>query len=155
MPAALPANHTSAIEFVAFTVAGQSFCLEIMQIREIRRWVPVTVLPHAAPDVLGVMNLRGTVIPILDLAVRFGLGRSEPSPRNVVIVVAVDGHTIGLMVESVSEILTVPEDRIRDTPDIQSSATRQSIQGLIPIEDGMTRIINLRSVMEARSGITV
>jgi purine-binding chemotaxis protein CheW len=154
MAAAALANHTAAIEVVAFTVAGQSFCLEIMQIREIRRWVPVTALPHAAADVLGVMNLRGTVIPILDLAVRFGLGRSEPSPRSVVIIVSVEGHTVGLMVESVSEILTVPQDRIRDTPDMQSSATRQCIQGLIPIEGGMTRIINLRSVIEVRSGVS-
>jgi purine-binding chemotaxis protein CheW len=141
------------MEFVTFTVAGQSFCLEIMHIREIRRWVPVTALPHAAADVLGVMNLRGTVIPILDLAARFGLGRSEPSPRNVVIIVAMDSHTIGLMVESVSEILTVPEDRIQGTPDIQSSATRQSIQGLIPIEGGMTRVINMRSVVEKNAGV--
>jgi purine-binding chemotaxis protein CheW len=152
MLATLPANHTVPTEFVTFTVAGQSFCLEITNIREIRRWVPVTALPHAASDVLGVMNLRGTVIPIFDLAARFGLGLSEPSPRNVVIIVSINGHTLGLMVESVSEILTVPHDQIRDTPEIQSNATRQTIQGLIPIEGGMTRVINLNSVFDAHTG---
>lgn len=152
MPAAQLATHTPASEFVTFTVAGQSFCLDIMHIREIRRWVPVTALPHAAADVLGVMNLRGTVIPILDLAVRFGLEKTEPSPRNVVIIVAIESHIIGIMVESVSEILTVLNESIRETPDVQASAMRQSIQGLIPIEDGMTRLINPSTFIEVRSG---
>ena len=61
-------KHAEHSEFVSFTVAGQAFCLKITQIREIRRWSPVTILPHAPADVLGVMNLRGAVIPIYDLS---------------------------------------------------------------------------------------
>ena len=74
-------KHAQQSEFVSFTVAGQAFCLKITQIREIRRWSPVTILPHAPVDVLGVMNLRGAVIPIYDLSARFGLQRTEASER--------------------------------------------------------------------------
>ena len=84
-------KHAQFSEFVSFTVAGQAFCLKITQIREIRRWSPVTILPHAPSDVLGVMNLRGAVIPIYDLSARFGLETTEASERNVVIVVSSAG----------------------------------------------------------------
>ena len=151
MSASLSASHKTVMEFVTFTTAGQSYCLEIKQIREIRRWVPVTALPHSAADVMGVMNLRGTVIPIIDLAIRFGLGRTQLSERTVVIIVSFAGQTLGLMVEAVSEILTVQDDQIREPPAIKSHATRQSIQGLIPIEGGMTRIIDLHCVFNAQA----
>ena len=65
------------MEFVALTAGDQLFCIEIRQILELRRWSPVTALPHSPPDVLGVINLRGAVIPIIDLAARFGLSVIE------------------------------------------------------------------------------
>ncbi|WP_420862347.1 chemotaxis protein CheW [Algirhabdus cladophorae] len=134
-------------EFVTFTSGDQSFCLEIMQIKEIRRWAQVTALPHAPEDVMGVMNLRGSVIPIYDLAARFGFGKTEANERNVVIIATVGDQTIGLLVQSVSEILTVPLDAIQETPDVKSEATRQSIIGVISREDDMTRVIDLKAVI--------
>lgn len=135
------------IEFVAFSVAGLKHCLEIQKILEIRRWSPVTALPHAPAEVLGVMNLRGAVIPIYDLAARFGLGRTEPNERNVVIVCAVGGKSIGLLVEAVSEIITIKNEDIQATPDVQSEATRDCIFGVISIEDEMARVINLEFIV--------
>ena len=134
-------------EFVTFTSGSQSYCLEIMSIKEIRRWAPVTVLPHAPPDVLGVMNLRGAVIPIYDLSAKFGFGHTAANERNVVIIATVASQTIGLLVESVSEILSVSTDQIQETPNVQSDATQLSISGVISIEDGMTRIIDLAAVI--------
>ncbi|GAB1363105.1 chemotaxis protein CheW [Rhodobacter sp.] len=119
--------------------------------REIRRWTAVTPLPHAPKEVLGVMNLRGSVIPIYDLSARFGLGATAESPRNVVVVAMIENQTVGLLVESVSEILSVARDRIQDTPDIRSESTRQSITGVIPIDEGMTRVIDLAAVIQTRS----
>ena len=71
----------SEVEFVTFSAGDQSFSIEITQVREIRRWSPVTALPHAPNEVLGVMNLRGSVIPIYDLAARFGLGQTSQWSR--------------------------------------------------------------------------
>ena len=93
-------------EFVAFRVGAQDFCVDIMGVREIRGWTPATPLPHAPPFVRGVINLRGAVLPIVDLAMRFGLGLTEPTPRSVIIVVHVHQQIVGLLVDAVSDILT-------------------------------------------------
>lgn len=134
-------------EFVTFFAGGQSFSLDITHVREIRRWSAVTPLPHAPKEVLGVMNLRGSVIPIFDLSARFGLGPTPENPRNVVVVATIENQTVGLLVEAVSEILSVQKSQIQDTPDIRSESTRASITGVIPIEDGMTRVIDLAAVI--------
>ncbi len=141
-------------EFITFSAGGKNYCLEITQIREIRRWTPVTALPHTPKDVLGVMNLRGAVIPIFDLAARFGLGSTPANERNVVIVAAMEGTTIGLLVESVSEILSVEKSAIQETPDIKSEATRHSILGMISVDDTMVRVVNLEAVLESGKGVT-
>lgn len=154
MPETAELLADSQFEFITFSAGGQAFCLEITQIREIRRWTPVTALPHTPRDVLGVMNLRGAVIPIFDLAARFGLGATPANERNVVIVAAVGGTTIGLLVESVSEILSVETSAIQETPDIKSEATRHSILGMISVDETMVRVVNLDSVLEAGKGAT-
>ena len=71
------------IEFVTLIAGGQSFCIEITQIREIRRWTPVTILPHSPAHVLGVINLRGAVIPIIDLAAKLGFPKIQPTARTM------------------------------------------------------------------------
>lgn len=152
MPEAREAQNGSQFEFITFATGGQSFCLEITQIREIRRWTAVTALPHTPDDVLGVMNLRGAVIPIFDLAAKFGLGHTTAHERNVVIVASVDGTTIGLLVESVSEILSVETSSIQETPDIRSDATSQSILGIISVNDSMIRVVNLESLLNSGMG---
>lgn len=140
-------NAKSEVEFVTFSAGKQSFSIEITQVREIRRWSPVTALPHAPQEVLGVMNLRGSVIPIYDLAARFGLGQTPENPRNVIVVAMHGGQTVGLLVEAVSEILSVSREQIQETPDIRSEMARQSITGVIPMESGMTRVIDLGAVL--------
>jgi len=143
-------NDRSDIEFVTFFAGGQSFSLDITHVREIRRWTAVTPLPHAPKEVLGVMNLRGSVIPIYDLSARFGLGSTPENPRNVVVVAMIDNQTVGLLVEAVSEILSVQRSQIQDTPDVRSDSARQSITGVIPIDEGMTRVIDLAAVIQSK-----
>lgn len=144
-----PSNRPD-IEFVTFFAGGQSFSLDITHVREIRRWSAVTPLPHAPKEVLGVMNLRGSVIPIYDLSARFGLGPTPENPRNVVVVATIESQTVGLLVEAVSEILSVQKSQIQDTPDIRSESTRLSVTGVIPLEEGMTRVIDLAAVIQHR-----
>ncbi|WP_058249317.1 chemotaxis protein CheW [Tropicibacter naphthalenivorans] len=152
MAEAAEARIDSQFEFITFSAGGQDYCLEITQIREIRRWTPVTALPHTPTDVLGVMNLRGAVIPIFDLSARFNLGKTPANERNVVIVASVEGTTIGLLVESVSEILSVEKTAIQETPDIKSDATRHSILGMISVDEAMVRVVNLEAVLENTGG---
>ena len=135
------------IEFVTLVAGGQSFCIEITQIREIRRWSPVTLLPHSPSYVLGVINLRGAVIPILDLAAKLGFSAIEPTERHVIIITAIEERIVGLLVESVSEILGVSADMVRETPRGTDDATTQSIQGIIPVQDNMIKIISLNALL--------
>ena len=143
--AELPVDETE--EFVTFTAGDQVFCIRIKQIREIRRWAPVTALPHTPADVLGVMNLRGSVIPIIDLSARFGLGRTEPRERNVVIIAMHGAGSVGMLVQSVSEILSVSRDRIQDATDVRTTSSSSYVTGIISSEDQMIRVIDLSSVL--------
>lgn len=136
-------NH----EFVAFRVGSQEFCIDIMGVREIRGWTQATPLPHAPPYVRGVINLRGAVLPIVDLAMRFGLGLTEPTPRSVIIVVQVHQQVIGLLVDAVSDILTVSEPAMQPTPDIASDLAKTFVKGVYAIDGRMISIVSLDCVL--------
>ncbi len=144
-----PTDPTAAKqhEFVTLVAGGQNFCVEITQIREIRRWSPVTILPHSPAHILGVINLRGAVIPIIDLAAKLGFQASEPTERHVIIIVAIEERIVGLMVESVSEILGVAANMVHETPHGTEDVTIRSIQGVIPVGNDMTKIIDLEALL--------
>src|SRR5690349_10774035 len=89
-------------ELIAFRIQDQEFCVDIMAVREIRGWTPATPLPQAPSFVRGVINLRGMVLPIVDLSDRLGLGVTEPSARSVIIVSQVGPQIVGLLVDGVS-----------------------------------------------------
>lgn len=135
-------------EFVTFSAGNQIFCVPITHIREIRRWTSVTILPHTPSDVLGVMNLRGNVIPIIDLSQRFGLGPTETGERNVVIIVIHGKNSIGMLVQSVSEILSLHKSEIQDTVDVPTSSHPTYVTGIISNNNNMIRVIDLESVLD-------
>lgn len=134
---------TSQRELVAFRAAGQDFCVDIMAVREIRGWSPATSLPHAPDYVCGVINLRGSVVPIVDLSVRLGKGALPQSERNVIIISIIDTQIIGILVEAVFDILSVPESAIQETPDIGREKTRSLIEGIFTEGERMVRLIDL------------
>src|SRR5260221_12200767 len=117
-------ESASGRELIAFRIGAQEFCVDIMSIREIRGWTPATALPQSPSYVRGVINLRGAVLPIVDLAARLGFAMSEPTARHVIIVAQVGAQVVGLLVDAVSDILTVTDDVIQPTPDIASEAAK-------------------------------
>jgi purine-binding chemotaxis protein CheW len=116
-------------------------------VREIRGWSPATPLPQAPAYVRGVINLRGTVLPIVDLGARLGLGATVPTARHVIIVARVGMKTVGLMVEAVSDILTVAEADIQPTPDVSCDTVRMFVRGLIAVEGEMISMLALDSLL--------
>ncbi|MEO8529598.1 MAG: chemotaxis protein CheW [Deltaproteobacteria bacterium] len=135
------------LEMVAFKTAGQDFCIDIMSVREIRGWVPATVLPHSPGHVLGVINLRGAVVPIIDLSVRLGMGRIAANDRNVIIIVSLGGQTFGLLVEAVSDILGVDSASVQGVPDIADASEVAYVKGIIIGERASTRVLDVRNVL--------
>jgi purine-binding chemotaxis protein CheW len=134
-------------ELISFRIGSQEFCVDIMSIREIRGWTPATALPHAPAYVRGVINLRGAVLPIVDLSIRLGLGAAELTPRHVIIVAQVENQILGLLVDAVSDILTVTDDMIQPTPDVASEAVRTFVRGLLAIDGRMVSFISLDRVL--------
>jgi purine-binding chemotaxis protein CheW len=144
-------NHPQAPserrELIAFCIGEQEYCVDIMSVREIRGWSPATPLPQTPDYMRGVINLRGAVLPIMDLAARLGLPTSETTVRSVIIVVKVDERLVGLLVDAVSDILSVTEDLIQATPDVACDRVRSFVRGLITIESRMISEIAIERLL--------
>ncbi len=134
-------------ELVTFCVVEQDFCIDIMLVREIRGWSPATVLPHSPEFVLGVINLRGSVVPIVDLSSRLGLSSSDPNDRHVIVIAVVGSQTVGFLVSAVSDIIGVNISEIQPTPEVVSDETRAFVEGVIVNDDRLLRIIDIESVL--------
>ncbi|MEH6699324.1 MAG: chemotaxis protein CheW [Brevundimonas sp.] len=134
-------------ELIAFRIGDQEFCVDIRAVREIRGWAPATPLPGAPAYVRGVINLRGAVLPIVDLSGRLGLGSAVPSARHVIIVARLGMRTVGLLVEAVSDILSISEDAIQATPDVACDTVRSFVKGVIPMDGRMISLIALDGLL--------
>ena len=134
-------------ELISFLIGTQEFCVDIMSVREIRGWTPATPLPHSPPFVRGVINLRGAVLSIVDLAARLGFPPTEPSARAVIIVAQVGGQVVGLLVDAVTGILTVTADTVQPTPDVASDMARSFVTGVLAVEGRMISLITLDHVL--------
>jgi purine-binding chemotaxis protein CheW len=143
------ADQARARELIAFRMGAQEFCVDIMSVREIRGWTKATPLPHSPGFVRGVVNLRGTVLPIVDLAARLGFPPAEPTARHVIIVAQIGAQTVGLLVDAVSDILTVTEDVIQATPEVASEMTKTFVRGVLAVDERMISLIALDHVPPA------
>ena len=142
------ATDESEVEFISLIAGSQSFCMDLDRVREIRRWEPITMLPHSPRYVLGVVNLRGAVVPIVDLAHKLGFEEILPNSRSVIIISSYEKQIIGFLVDSVSEILTIVTSEIKETPGLGSASEYPYIQGVISIGDEMVRLIDIDVLME-------
>jgi purine-binding chemotaxis protein CheW len=130
-------------QFITFQIGEQVLGIDIMAVREIRAWSPTTALPHVANHVRGVVNLRGTVLPVMDLRARLGWGETDPSARHVIMVVRVNEQLQGLIVDAVNDIVTIDEENLQAPPDVSGNRLGEIIRGLASIEDRMVMILAL------------
>jgi purine-binding chemotaxis protein CheW len=137
-----PAAHTQ--QYLTFQLAGEEYGLGILAVQEIRGWSAVTAVPHAPVWVLGVIDLRGVVVPVIDLLQRFQLEPAEFGPATVVIVICVPSGgeqlTVGLVVDAVSEVYDIDVSAYRALPELGSAASSAIVQGLAQA-DGKTLIL--------------
>ncbi|KJS17984.1 MAG: chemotaxis protein CheW [Hoeflea sp. BRH_c9] len=128
---------------ISFHLGERVFCVNIMAVREIRGWAPSTMLPHSPPHVLGVINLRGSVIPVIDMAIRLGLAPIEPTNRSAIIVTNISGKLVGLLVENVSDMITVSATDLQAAPNLTSTAQSSLTAAIIPVDDQMICYLDL------------
>jgi purine-binding chemotaxis protein CheW len=134
-------------EFLSFRIGDDEYSVDIMSVREIRGWTQTTSLPHSPSFVRGVINLRGTVLPVIDLAMRLGLAETDPEDRNVIIVVDAGERVMGLRVDAVSDILSFTKDQLQPPPDVASPATESFVKALTILDERMVRMLDLSTVL--------
>jgi purine-binding chemotaxis protein CheW len=138
--------HTSAAaptEFISFAIGDEQYGVDIMAVREIKEWSSVTQLPNQPDYMRGVLNLRGVMVPIIDLRCRFGQGLTDATPVHVVIVVQVDNKTIGLLADRVLDIVSVEASRIQPVPQVSRASQANFLAGLVTVDETMIALIDL------------
>jgi purine-binding chemotaxis protein CheW len=134
-------------ELLSVRIGAQEFAFDIKSIREIRGWIASTHLPHAPSFIKGMINLRGTVLVVIDLAERLGLVAQEPNAASVVVVVETGDRVAGLLVDAVCDIITVTDDMRQATPETGSGASREFIEGLIMIDSRIISTVSIPAIM--------
>lgn len=145
--AARTSANAADLELLSFKIADQEYSVDIMSVREIRGWTRATSLPHAPDYVRGVINLRGAVLPVVDLGMRLGIQSGEPNERSVIIVVDLGGRTVGLRVDAVSDILSVPSSDLQAPPELLSDQSDAFIRALTIVEGRMIRVLDVVTVL--------
>jgi purine-binding chemotaxis protein CheW len=140
-------SEAQYVELLTFRISEQEYSLDIMCVREIRGWTTTTPLPHAPSYMKGVINLRGTVLPVMDLSERLGLPRTEHSDRNVIIVVNHGEAMTGLLVDAVSDIVALSDDELQPPQDMSGSMPTGVIKALTLLGDRMIRVLDLPNVV--------
>lgn len=135
------------LQLVTFNLVGEEFGLPILDVREIIRMVEVTPVPHSPSFVEGVINLRGQILPVIDLRKRFNLESSEANDDTRIVVVEINNNLIGLIVDGVNEVLRIPEETVNAAPQIVSSGIgAEYIQGIAHYDEKMIILVDLLKV---------
>ena len=136
-------------QYLTFCLRDEIYGVEILKVQEIRGWTKPTQIPNAPEFIRGVMNLRGAIVPILDLRQRFSMDETEVTKQTVVIVVNVQGRTIGMVVDSVSDVVDLQDNDIKDSPDFGTSIDASFIHGLAKAEENMVILLDIDRMLQS------
>ena len=147
VPASTENDAADSAQFLTFVCAGEEYGVDILCVQEIKGWDGVTRVPYTPPYLLGVMNLRGVIVPVIDLRTRFGVQQRAPDSSTVVIVVRVNtAHgekTAGIVVDAVSEVYSVTPENIKPTPDLGASTDGACVKGLTSVDGKMVMLLDI------------
>ena len=156
MTADSPKNAAAEAEshqILTFVLGTETYGVDILCVQEIRGWSAVTKIPNSPPHVLGVLNLRGSIVPIVDLRKRFSLQQAEYTALTVIIVLSVRSASgrrdFGVVVDGVSDVVDVQAAAVRPTPDLGSRAATEHIRGLVPLDDRMLVLLDIDRLIGA------
>ena len=152
MKNALAMEQAGAQEFLTFRLGGEEYAIEILKVREIRSWEAPTAIVNAPEYIKGVINLRGTIVPIVDLRMKFK-GEAKYDEFTVVIILSVSERVLGIVVDAVSDILTVTEGLIQPAPDVGSGESAAFVAGVMTTETGIVSLLSLDHVQPADTAI--
>lgn len=142
-------DDSATVQLVVMRLGSEDYGVEISHVREIIRMQRITEVPQVPAFVEGIINLRGSVIPVVDLRKRFGLAAAETSAETRIVVVDVSGHTVGLIVDAVSEVITVPGRAIESVATVAASARRGDVRGIVNLPQKLIVLIGLEGLLES------
>ena len=134
-------------EFLTFTLGTEEYGIEILKVQEIRSYEQVTKIANSPDFIKGVVNLRGTIVPIVDMRIKFSLGNADYTEFTVVIILNVAGRVVGMVVDSVSDVIALAGEQIRPAPDFSSSLDVAYITGLGTVDQRMLILVDIEKLM--------
>ncbi|HEY3808632.1 MAG TPA: chemotaxis protein CheW [Steroidobacteraceae bacterium] len=147
------ASAAASAQYLTFVCGGEEYGVEILRVQEIKGWEHVTRVPYAPPYVLGVMNLRGMIVPVIDLRTRLNLEQRKFDASTVVIVVRVQStrgeKTVGIVVDAVSEVYSVQAESIKPVPELGGIAGDSCVKGIATVEGKMVMLLDINSLVAA------
>jgi purine-binding chemotaxis protein CheW len=144
-PAMLAASERQ--EFLTFTLGSEEYGIEILKVQEIRSYEQVTKIANSPDFIKGVVNLRGTIVPIVDMRIKFNLGNADYTEFTVVIILNIAGRVVGMVVDSVSDVIALTHEQIRPAPDFSSTLDVAYITGLGTVEKRMLILVDIERLM--------
>jgi purine-binding chemotaxis protein CheW len=155
-----PANYEGAdarraasipTQLISFAIGADQYGVDIMAVREIKGWTEVTHLPRQPDYVRGVLNLRGAVVPIIDLRCRFGQGMTEATPMHIVIIVQIASRQVGLLADRVLDIVSFESAQVQPVPRIANSSRVSFLSGLLMVDGAMIALIDLSNLLSGNN----
>jgi len=134
-------------QFLTFLLGAEEYGIDILMVQEIRGYSAVTPIPNAPPHVRGIMNLRGTVVPVVDLRAKFGMPPVEYGKFTVIIVVMVGAKIAGLVVDAVSDVLNISQADVRPAPDLGARCDTRFISGVVSIADKLAVLLDIQRLL--------
>jgi len=151
-----PTNAAAAAgsnQVLTFTLGNETYGVDILRVQEIRGWSPVTRIPQSPSHVLGVLNLRGSIVPIVDLRMRFNLERAEYTPLTVIIVLSVESavgrRDFGVVVDGVSDVIDVATSDVKPAPELGTQVNTEFIEGLAAVSGRMLMLLDIDQLIGA------
>jgi purine-binding chemotaxis protein CheW len=138
---------TDGSQYLTFALGEEEYGVEILKVQEIKGYTAITPIPNTPPHIRGVMNLRGTIVPVVDLRTKLGMQETEYSQFTVIIVVTVGTKVMGLIVDAVSDVLNIPKSDIQATPDFGASVDARFINGMAKAGEKLVVLLNIDRVL--------
>lgn len=144
-------NSDNTIQYLSFVLGKEEYGVDILRVQEIRSWEPVSRVPNVPPYEKGVVNLRGAIVPIIDLRERFSLSKVEYTPLTVVVVLQTGSgnHTriMGVVVDSVSDVISIEKTEIQGAPDFGTKVSNEFINGLVSVSERMVMLLDVDKLL--------
>jgi purine-binding chemotaxis protein CheW len=141
-------THTEMLQLVTFKLAGQKYAVDILKVQEINNMKEITAIPNSPPFLEGAINLRGKVIPVLNLRSKFGFENEGSRETAKIVIMDIRGVIMGLIVDAVSDVLRIPRDVVEPPPPVHSNVSSEFIAGIAKLDEGLVILLDIDRLLD-------